>query len=275
MKHTLAENLLRFGVKNLSESNIKNLQEQTEPAPAAPAAAATTTKPAGQAERRKFESTFNANQGGTVVAAKVIGYADKQPDGNFKPGGITMTYPKGSSGNNYIGFSVLNGAYVATGAFAKPDAMQQLVLGSAGIAKGPLPVTALKDVIAQLSKFTKTPLSLDPRVEQGLALPASKSTNGKVVKQPITTGILRPWGEASLHITYNPETNTEMKRELWIGGTNQYTFTKSSTGKFGPNAAVSNYDSLYKKLGMTGTTEERNKVAAAAEILFNELSSKA
>lgn len=273
MKHTLAENMLRFGVKNLSESNIKNLQE-AEPTPAAPAAAATTTKPAGQAERRTFESTFNANQGGKIIPAKVTGYAIKQPDGSFKPGGITMSYPKSASGYTYIGLINSNGMYIPQGVYAKTDAMQELVLASAGISKGPLPVTALKNVIAQISAFTKTPLSLNPSVERGLALPAAKSANAKSVKQPITTGILKPYGTAFLQVTYNPETDIETKREIWIGGTNQYSFAKSSTGQFGPNAAASNYDSLYKKLGMTGTTQERKQVAAAAEVLYNELSSK-
>lgn len=274
MKHTLAENMLRFGVKNLSESNIKNLQEQTEPTPAAPAAAATTTKPAGQAERRKFESTFNANQGGKIVPAKVAGYAEKQPDGSFKPIGITMTYPKGSSGNSYIGFSPYNNVYVATGEFRSKDSMEALVAGSAGIAKGPLPVTALKDVITQLSKFTKTPLSLNPSVVEGLAIPASKSAVGKKVEQPITMGILKPWGVAQMHITYHPETNAELKRELWIGRSNIYTFAKDANGKVGYNASVSNYDSLLKKLSMTGTSEERKKVLDAATVLFNELNAK-
>ena len=270
MKNTLAENMLRFGVKNLSESDLRKLHEQTE-------MPATTTTPGAkpkQAERRKFESVWNANQQGKIVPAKVVGYAEKQPDGSFKPLGITMTYPKGSSGNNFIGFGLYNNVYVATGQFKTRESMEELVLGSAGVAKGPMPLTALNDVITQLSKFTKTPLSLDPKVVQGLALPASKSAVGKIVKQPITTGILRPWGEAQMHITYNPETNAETKRELWIGGSNMYTFAKDSKGNVGYNASVSNYDSLFKKLGMTGTSEDRKKVLDAATILYNELDSK-
>jgi hypothetical protein len=136
MKHTLAENLLRFGVKNLSEANIKTLQEQNPNAaapagatkPGATAPAGTTTpgaKPAAQNQR--FEATVNTRNSNNDVPGSVVGFAMKQPDGSFLPGNIIVRYPGGAS---VVSFSLINsnGVYILDprGVFKKPGDLRKL-----------------------------------------------------------------------------------------------------------------------------------------------------
>lgn len=239
MKHILAENMLRFGVKNLSESNIKNLQE-AEPTP--PASSATTpTQPTTPPANQRFESTFNVRQNNKDVAAKVVGFATKRPDGSFAPGSITLTYPHGGSGNTYIGFRNVEGTYVInpmSGAeIRKPSDIANAISEHkfASIAKGILPVTALKQVIANISKATKVSLKLDPAVEQAMAINHQNSAVSKTIPGK-PTGLLAPFKTAGLVLRLNPETGTEMYRELWLGGSNMYSYAKWN-GKVVPNGA--------------------------------------
>jgi hypothetical protein len=282
MKNKLAENLLRFGVKNLSEANIKTLQEQNPNAtPPAGATKPSTTAPAGTttpaakpaAQNQRFEATFNTRQNNKDVPGSVVGFAMKQPDGSFKPGYIIVRYPGMSS---VTSFSLINsnGVYIldprGTGALKKPGDLAQAIKDYklAPIRKGLLPVTAVKQVIANIGKATKTSLKLDPTLEQAFAISwmnsaVSKSINGT------PTGVLAPFKTASLVLHLNPETGVEMYRELWLGRSNMYSYAKASNGKVGPNGSGRANDAL--KLPPERTPE----INQAVTDLYNQLEAQA
>lgn len=275
MKHILAENLLRFGVKNLSEANIKMLQEQEDANAAAPGATTNpgTTTPGAKppAQNQRFEATFNTRANNKDVPGSVVGFAMKQPDGSFKPGYIIVRWPSGAS---VTSFSLINsnGVYILDprGVFKKPRDLSQAIYDYklASIQKGLLPVTAVKQVITNIGKATKTSLKLDPAVEQAFAITWMNSAVSKSIKGT-PTGVLAPFKTASLVLHLNPETGVEMYRELWLGNSNMYSYAKLSNGKVGPNGSGRANDAL--KLPPERTPE----INQAVTDLYNQLEAQA
>lgn len=247
MKHTLAENLLRFGVKNLSEANIKTLKEQEQNAAAttpAPSTAAPTTK--APVESKKFEVAFNCGRGKDKYPGIARAYAYKQPDGSFSPGNIVIGYPDNSGKQMFFTLINTNNVYSldnrSVSKFQTPDALAEWIKNyGCAIDKPILPITAIKQSIAQLAQYTKAKLTIDPAVQQAFAISYEESNvSGNPIQSGKLTGILAPFGFASINTRLNPETLQEMpgSRQIWLGdgtrvSSNMYAF-KIVNGKLAP-----------------------------------------
>jgi hypothetical protein len=239
MKHTLAENLLRFGVKNLSEANIKTLQEQETTTPTTPG-----TKP--PAPTKKVEIAFNCGNGNNKYPGVVRGYINKQPDGSFKPGNIVVGYPDNSGKQMFFTITNINNVYsLSNNSVSKiktPDALAEWIRNyGCAIDKPILPITAIQQTITQLATETQTKLSIDPTLKNAFAISYEESNvNGKSIQSSKLTGALAPFGFASINFKLNPQTLQEMpgSRQIWLGdgtrvSSNMYAF-KVIDGKLAP-----------------------------------------
>jgi hypothetical protein len=214
MKHILAENLLRFGVKNLSEANIKTLHEQN-PNATAPVAK-TTPKPAPQFQR--FEQTFNTTNG----QGRIIGFAEKQQDGSFKPKStIDIVYPS-YQGQFQIRLILRNTTYtiddqIGVGSKITGPADNWIYSSGAPIIAPIKPLTALNKVIESISKITGTQLFLNNWTRDAFGS-ARTGVQKRALRVPTSnTKYLGVYRDADLFINLDPESGKEIDRDFYIG----------------------------------------------------------
>jgi hypothetical protein len=244
MKNILAENMLRFGVKNLSEANIKTLHEQNPNATTTtPGAAKPKTYPT-----QRVEQTFNTIYNGSPAVGKVTGTLLKKEDGSFIPNSIRIDYPSSSGEPFVIYLKPLDG----TMTFQIPnnaEGIQNFITSrSAQITKGNLPITAIKLVTDQMSKLSKVPLKMDPKLTNAFALPIGRFGDTKNIDMP-APGLLAPFKIVRMHLVFHPETSKEIHREMHLGGGNQYSYAKDSSGKIIRNGGTGDPNDRLKLTG--------------------------
>jgi len=212
MKHTLAENMLRFGVKNLSESDLRKLQEQLE-------------EPKTKTPAQKVEQMFNVK----TSAGKAVGSVKALlPLTNGKAGvplDITINYPDVMNKLNLFKLRLFNNTtYKLDTAYGSgKDFSEEWIVNSGGSILAPKkPLTAINDVIASINKQTGSNVSLDPKITQTLNTAESgvrKSVDVQLTAKDVrlSTGVLIPYKFARLSVVYDPETNKELYRRFTFG----------------------------------------------------------
>ena len=279
MKNTLAENLLRFGVKNLSESEKKKLHEQlatgtkTNPKKL-PGVKVTAKKP--KSKPIPYMVSFNTvDSQNKPVVGTAEGFAVKQPDGKLAPSDkISLKMPS-NKGIQRIDFVRQGNVYTYSpySLYKNRKELAAFFHNYANrIAKPLKPQTALTQLIAQINKGTGANLTLNPQVVAGIMDGWDYQSSGvtKRALVPKLSGLLTPMKSASLYVTYDPETGQEIHREMWLGNSNVYTYQKYSDGKI-KKTGGSNV--LNDRPDMAPARENRKQFDAEITALYNQLES--
>jgi hypothetical protein len=231
MKNILAENMLRFGVKNLSESTIKQLHEQhlNEAPPVPTGSAQPGAAPAKAPQNQRVEQIFRVklNAKGATADGKVIANIPMVQGKAQTPSKISIQWPKPDGKVITLSLtSTSKGQYdFDTREPASRDAKMQGMdwpgTNAANILGPQKPLTALNAVIAAINKQTGGNWSAANDVVEVLSNARSGVQKYATVQLSAAIGLkdgsIMPYKTAGLTITYDPETNKEIDRDFTIG----------------------------------------------------------
>jgi len=242
MKNILAENLLRFGVKNLSEADKLRLEQKTPTAGGGGAVAGKTPAAVKPAQGKKVVASFKMSVGGGaagqqskgITECSVYGILTKDPKtGKFlPPNELTLslafngkflkeralTFVLNKMANTYMlqpNQGVTNGPKLVEFLRYKTD---QIESGS--------PATALMQVIENIKNETGVNVSIDSSVVSNIRSAYDvywKSGITDFKKMNITQGVLKPFTTVTLKKYFNPETNQEYINDRMLSfGTSKF-----------------------------------------------------
>jgi hypothetical protein len=212
MKNTLAENLLRFGVKNLSESARTKLMEQPD------GGQNPTVTVRRKAQTKRLTSSFKTPDGGTAsfIADITLNVKTKK----WEVGQIKFV----TEGKLYGGISsilVKKGDGKGGGNFA-PSADFKTQLDAKGLdgysGPGFKPTTAANDLAAQLSKTTGGQWF----ASFANAFSAWRNDYYEFKKSKVESGMyqMKPGTEFGVAMQKDPETNQVITKYLFYGNYN-------------------------------------------------------
>lgn len=212
MKNILAENLLRFGVKNLSEADIKKLHE-VEPAPGT---ATNPNKLAGarvtaKAPTKALQASWKTDNGTTAswIANIKMDPATKKwnlVDFRFTPDGtpavLTLRIENNAIMPGYVKEKTENGEMGYTG-------------------PGMSPLASLNNLLSQVAKQTGVQYSINPSLSLLLKNLPNRYYSNKTskVNLPAGTEALKPGVLFGVRSLINPDTNQIVNRLFYIGDT--------------------------------------------------------
>jgi hypothetical protein len=257
MKNILAENMLRFGVKNLSEADRYHLTEITGSTPAA-------AKPTQVAV--EFATTLGPG--------KILGYLYKQSNGSFVQGPKIAIY-RPDKMHVDIKLNDDKTSWIFDPASSKDkDTLYAWLYENKNPAMyigGIKPSTVLNQVVAQLNKAAGTNVTIAGDILS--ALTPSYQNVGTILKSEIATQkILKPMKTASMKVYLDPETKKEMRREMNIGGTGTYIFVKGASGKILPAGGSSDLmSSPLLKAGAEAGQFDKQALYGELESLWGQL----
>lgn len=240
MKNTLAENLLRFGVKNLSEADLIRLTEQaTPPAGSVSSTEANpnklpTAKVTAKSPTKRLEASFKTELGTT---ATWIAYIKMDPttkkwnlvEFRFTPDG------KGTA-------SVLR---IQDNRVQEDELLRkQLENGEIGYTgPGMSPLASLNNLLQQVAKQTGVQWGVSGDLQRMLTSMPNRYYNNKTDKLTIPTEALKPGVTYGVRTLLNPDTNQVVNRLFYIGDAAYGVYLE-------PNGTLSknNISNLAKKL---------------------------
>jgi hypothetical protein len=211
MKNTLAENLLRFRAKNLSETDRSKLAEQdiSKKLP-------TATVTAKSAEKR-LEASFKTEDGGVGTWMAYVKMDPKTKKWNLTRLSFIL---RGKAGNKDATLR-LQGNDIMRGDLA--TILQNGELGYTG--PGLTPLGSLNNLISQITK--QTGLQLDPHIDLENTLKSMPNRYYTYGTATVPKGnYLKPGIEFGVKKLTNPETNQVIRKSLYIGN------------KFDPSLAI-------------------------------------
>jgi hypothetical protein len=201
MKNILAENLLRFGVKNLSEADRSKLTEQD------PKQLRNVTVTAKSPEKR-LEASFKTEDGSIGTWMAYVKMDPKTKKWNLTRLSFTL---RGKSGNKDATLS-MQGNNIMRGDLG--PILQNGELGYTG--PGLTPLGSLNNLIGQIAKQTGRQLDPHSDLENTLkSMPNRYYTYGTAT---VPKGsYLKPGIEFGVKKLTNPETNQVIRKSLYIG----------------------------------------------------------
>lgn len=234
MKNILAENLLRFGVKNLSEADKLRLEQKTPTTGGGGAVAGktpTTVKPPqGKKVVASFKMSVGAGPAGQqskgITENSVYGILTKDPKtGKFLPPNTLTLSLSQNKQPVPVRFVLVGGTtyQLEPGQkFTNGPKLVEFLRSNTGHIESGSPATALMQVIENIKNETGVNVSIDSTVVNNIrsAYDVYWKTGIVDVKQtPITSGVLKPFKRAILDKYINPETNQEYidNRKLVLG----------------------------------------------------------
>jgi hypothetical protein len=178
-------------------------------------------------------NTKSAN--GQPVVAEVTGGVSKDPTGKLTPSQTIRLKMPSNKGIQPIDFRLNGTVYTFDpyGLYKNANDLTNFMDNIANrIDKGLKPQTALQQVVAQVAKTAGQNLTLDPKVVQAFVDGFNYQSSVVTKRSKINlSGLLKPMVSASLYVTYDPESGKEIHREMWLGGSNMYTYQKDKSGK--------------------------------------------
>jgi hypothetical protein len=207
MKNTLAENLLRFGVKNLSESDRSKLAEQK------PGAAATPAK----TQTKRLAASFKTPYGGTGTFSATIQLDPTTK--KWKVGQIRFDSEGGQDAGIKDIFTI-TGDGKGGGNFKHTESLiRQFQAKGVDSYSGPglKPGTAAKKLAEQLSQATGAQWFASSELINLFSDWRNGYVEYKKSKVPAGTEQLKPGTEFGVVITRDPETNQILYRNLYYG----------------------------------------------------------
>jgi hypothetical protein len=259
MKNILAENMLRFGVKNLSEADRYHLTEITGSTPV-------------KVATPMYKASFASNLGPITFTGTTV----KQPNGSFKPDPTIQAYitKKGflraqlNPTTGIFGFDTENFG-------PNYDKARTWLYGTPPmflINKGINPGTALTQVVAQLNKAAGTAYTIDPKVLQALLPGLNTAVQGNSSVAALS-GILAPLQNASMTVYYDPETGAELNKFMYLrNDVYKYSMIAGKLTPAGGTQNALNDDAI--KAGLANVTFDRKQFNAALTSLWTTLSAK-
>ena len=233
MKNILAENLLRFGVKNLSEADKLRLEQKTPTTGGGGAVAGTTAStaaaktpmkpivvnfkmskrpgPIGDAKKGIVQCNVTArpskNTAGAIVPPAFITLNLLGVDGKFAP--IVFEYQK-----------IVNTYIPQDRSMRGENLVEYLRNQTDKVAEGIMPATALTQMTNQISQLTGQQVSIDSSILNSIT--SAYNIPGKtgvlnIKNLPLKGGILNPKNAKAFvyyKVYFQPETNQEIDKRL-------------------------------------------------------------
>ena len=227
MKNTLAENLLRFGVKNLSEAEKKKLHEQ--PGEDNPNKLPGTTVTAKSAVK-KLQTSFKREDGKIAIWTASVKMDPKTKKWNlvdfrFSPDGQPAVAPLRLQNN-----AIMRGDIAAM--------LDNGELGYTG--PGMSPLAALTNLLSQVAKQTGVQYGISGDLQNTLSALPNRYYTYKESTIP-KGSYLKPGISYGIKSLVNPDTNQVINRTLYIGSknSNAYQIVIDQTGKLRGSGANS------------------------------------
>jgi hypothetical protein len=244
LEKLIAENMLRFGVKNLSESDIKKLQEQNPPrgSETNPKKLAGATVTAKSAEK-KLEASFKRDDNKIATWSASVKMDPKTKKWNlvdfrFSPDGQPAVAPLTLENNKIMQGDIK--ALLGNGE-----------LGYTG--PGMSPLASLNNLLSQVAKQTGVQYGIHVDLQNTLAnLPNRYYTYKSAI---IPKGsYLKPGISYGVKSLINPDTNQVINRTLYIGDkySNAYQIVIDQTGKL-RGSGVNSIQTVVKNLFQGGS----------------------
>lgn len=201
LKNILAENLLRFGAKNLSESDIKKLQEVDPGVRQLPGAKVTA-----RAAEKKLQASYRRAAGVTAVWSATIKMDPTTKKWNlvdvrFSPDGKPAVQPLRIQNNQIMPGNIKAMLDNGEDAYTGP---------------GMSPLGALNNLLSQIASQTGVQYGINPSLSLLLKeLPNNYYTyKESTVPKP---SYLKPGIKFGVKSNVNPDTNQTIRRFLYIG----------------------------------------------------------
>jgi hypothetical protein len=208
MKNILAENLLRFGVKNLSKSDIKKLQEQDPNGRKLPGAKVTA-----QAPEKKLQASFMRADKKTATWFANIKMDPKTKKWNlvdirFSADGQDTAAPPLRIENNLVQAGNVRQLLTVTG-------IGDLV-GFTG--PGMSPLAALNNLLSQISKQTGVQYGVSQQLKTIITPPEMPNFYYTYKESTVPKGsYLKPGIKFGVKSNVDPDTNQVLNKYLYIG----------------------------------------------------------
>jgi hypothetical protein len=228
MKNILAENLLRFGVKNLSEADKLRLEQKT---PTAPAVAGKTPTAAPKTPAKKVQVSFNMSTGAglrqnlKVTECKVYGtYMQDPKTRKYGPPNqlVLQLSQNGKPVNIIFRLNTMTNTYLMENNTLKGDKLVDYLRYNTEHIVDKNPATALTQIIENIKNETGVAVNIDSTVVNNIRSAYDiywKTGIVDINQMTITAGVLAPYKRAVLDKYINPETNQEYidSRKLVFG----------------------------------------------------------
>lgn len=251
MKNTLAENLLRFGVKNLSESDIKKLQEQNPPAgnETNPNKLPGTTVTVKSAEK-KLQASFKRADNKTATWFANVKMDPKTKKWNL----VNIKFTPDDRGTAEAPLSI-NNDLVQAGNVSQLLSSNRSgdLVGYTG--PGMSPLAALNNLLSQISKQTGVQYGISQDLKNTITPPNMPNFYFTYKESTIPKGsYLKPGISYGIKSLVDPDTNQVINRTLFIGDriSSAYQIVIDQTGKL-RGAGSNSVETVVKNLLQGGS----------------------
>lgn len=237
MKNILAENLLRFGVKNLSESDIKKLHEQDPNGRLLP-----VTKVTARSAEKTLQTSFKTDDNQVATWSAKIKMDPTTKKWNIK-------YIQFQLGDKIVGPLRLDNNQIQRGEIAA--LLNNGEMGYTG--PGMSPLASLNSLINQISKQTGVQYGINVDLKNTLSNMPNRYFTYKTSVVP-KGSYLKPGIEFGIKSLVNPDTNQVINRTLFIGDkySSTYQIVIDANGKL-KNAGPNSIETVLKNLFQSGT----------------------